>query len=142
MDPTVYGVNVDILAMKQLTGQFLTSLAPSGSGAAGAPANPNANPGLSQQGVMCMIPTWVYFGAQTGLVYYGFISGFNVTVTHWTQFMIPMRAVIDVSFSLLIPSAAQALGPGFANFSVLSQLIAGTSAANTTTGSTAGTAGR
>jgi len=133
MDPTVYGVNVDIMAMKQITGMFLNQLsAPSGA-ATGAPTS-NASPGLSQQGVMCMLPTWVYFGAKTGLVYYGYISSFTVTVTHWTQFMIPMRAVIDVGFNLLVPSADQKDGPTFTDWNTLAQLAIGTSAADSANG--------
>ncbi len=46
------------------------------------------------------------------LYYYGFISDWSVQVTQWTQFMIPMRCVINIDFTLL-PTTATASGtPG------------------------------
>jgi len=88
------GVNVDIRAMKQLTGQ-LSSLG------AGGGNMTTKNPVL-KQGPMFPCYTWLYFGNQTSdFFYYGYITDFNVTVTHWSQFMVPMRCAIDVDFSIL-----------------------------------------
>jgi hypothetical protein len=43
----------------------------------------------------------VYFGGVYGAFYYGYVDSFDVTFTHFTQFMVPMRAAVDVSFTLL-----------------------------------------
>lgn len=51
-----------------------------------------------------MLPcwTWLYFGDPTSnFFFFGFITSYDVTVTHWTQYMVPMRCAIDVSFQLL-----------------------------------------
>lgn len=142
VDPTVYGVNVDILAMKQITGQFFTSYQVNAANAGSASPQTTNNPGVTQQGVMSILPTWVYFGAATGMVYYGYVSDFTVTVTHWTQYMVPMRCVIDVDFALLLPPVSEPNGPSFTNWSVFEQLASGTAAAATTPASNAGKAGR
>lgn len=94
-DPATEGVGVDILAMKQFTGML--SNAPSGKG--------NANKGSPpiQQGPMMMVEAWVYFGSPTGIYYFGYITDWQVQVTHWTQYMVPMRCVINVDFMLMPP---------------------------------------
>lgn len=123
-DPTVYGVNVDILAFKQFTGQLLNQYSINGNVNTGNP-NPSAGgymPGISQQGVFTMIPSWVFFGPDTGVVYYGYISDFTVTITHWTKYMIPMRAIIDVDFALMMPPASEPDGPSFTDWMVLTEL--------------------
>lgn len=97
-DPHTEGVGVDILAMKQFTGMLVD--APSGKG--------NANKGSPpiQQGPMLLVESWVYFGSPTGLYYYGYITDWQVQVTHWTQYMVPMRCVINIDFQLLPPPKA------------------------------------
>lgn len=88
------GVNVDIRAMKQITGQL------SGLGASGGNKN-TVNPVL-QQGAMFPCYTWVYFGDQASdFFFYGYITDFSVQVSHWSQYMVPMRCEISVDFSIL-----------------------------------------
>lgn len=123
MDPTVFGVDVDILAFKQVTGQLLQQY--SLNGTLGGPI-PNAGgytPGLSQQGVMTMIPTWMFLGpTETGMSFYGYISDFTVTVTHFTQYMVPMRCVIDLDFALMMPPANEPQGPSFTDWMLLAEI--------------------
>lgn len=119
MDATVYGVDVDILAMKQITGQLATQYgaAPSGQSTKGYV------PGISEQGVMTMTPAWMFIGPiDTGLSYYGYVSDFTVTVTHFTQWMVPQRCIIDLDFALLIPPASEPGGPSFTDWMTLAEV--------------------
>ena len=68
-----------------------------------------------------MVPAYLYLGQRnTNLNYYGYISEWDVTYTHWTQWMVPMRCVIDISFTMLPPpppktkSTTGSTGAGFA----------------------------
>lgn len=45
-------------------------------------------------------PVWVNFGS-TLLSYYGIIQTLNVTFTHFTQKMIPVRAAVDIGLSVI-----------------------------------------
>jgi hypothetical protein len=103
-DPAVNGVGVDILALKQFTYQ----LAAANQSNAGA-QNGNASAGASIQGIMNFIPTWVYFGPPSGVYYYGFITDFAVQFTQFTQYMVPMRAVVNVDMTLLPPPAGESI---------------------------------
>jgi hypothetical protein len=94
-DPSVVGVDADVLAMKQLAGMFFFSASQRGT----------AQQQIAQ-GPMLMIPTYLNFGKlSSGETYYGYVSDFTVTYTHWTQNMVPIRCTIDVDFTLLIPPA-------------------------------------
>lgn len=124
------GCEVDVLAMKQFTGMFSqigsanvqsgdptsgnpflgsaaggsggTSTAISGLNAALNTANPNS--GAVLQGIMAYQPSYVFFGApQASICYYGVVSSWDVQYTHFAQNMVPMRCVIDVSYTLLPP---------------------------------------
>ena len=99
-DPTVAGVNVDILAMKQFTGMLAQANSSSASAATGGI---QAFSQFKDQGVMMVVYSWVYFGAPSGLRYYGYVADWSVQVTHWTQYMVPMRCVINIDFTLLPP---------------------------------------
>lgn len=119
MDASVYGVEVDILAFKQITGQM------AGATATAAGAGPGYSPGISQQGVMTIIPSWMFIGSSAGgggLSYYGYVSSVSVTVTHFTQWMIPQRCIIDVSFALLVPPTNEPGGPSFTDWMKLAEL--------------------
>jgi hypothetical protein len=97
-DPSVVGVLVDINAMGQFTGLDTGYY----SGTPGATSGTDAitASGLyGQQGVMQPIFSYVWFGLN--LWYYGYVSQWDVTITHWTQYMIPMRCVINVSFTMM-----------------------------------------
>lgn len=43
----------------------------------------------------------VYLFLGLRMVYYGWLTGINVTYTHWNQQMIPVRCSVDLSFELL-----------------------------------------
>ncbi len=103
-DPAANGVGVDILALKQFTYQ-LAAANQSNSGA----QNGNASAGASIQGIMNFVPAWVYFGPPSGVYYYGFITDFAVQFTQFTQYMVPMRAVVNVDFTLLPPPAGESI---------------------------------
>lgn len=118
MDATVYGVEVDIMAMKQITGQLEQA-----TGKSGVPTS--FSPGISEQGVMTMVPSWMFIGPADGtggLSYYGYVSDFSVTVTHFTQWMIPQRCIINLDFALLVPPATEPQGPSFTDWMKLAEL--------------------
>jgi hypothetical protein len=109
-----FGVELDILAMKQFTGMF-TDVYPGNNPLLDANGNPvpgnptNVNPtklnanGINQ-GIMQLALSYVYFAAPTnGLRYYGYCDSWDVSYTHFAQNMVPMRAVVDISFTLLPP---------------------------------------
>jgi hypothetical protein len=107
-NPQVVGCWADILQLQQYTGQNVDySPGTGGASLAGTGKKGGANTLAGHQGILQMIPGWVFFGAPTSLHYYGFVSGYNVTVTHWSQFMVPMRCAIDISFTLLPPPSQQ-----------------------------------
>jgi hypothetical protein len=103
-NPHANGVNVDILAMKQFTG-MLANL-PAGVGN-------SKNFAEHQQGAMLFVPVWVYLGLADGLDYFGFITDWEVQITHWTQYMVPMRCVINVDMTLLPSPPAGSTGKDF-----------------------------
>ena len=147
-NPAEAGVGVDILAMQQFTGMLDVT----DSGVGNAPATPGGVTGITGGRVqfpLFFIPSWVYFGASAAcLYYYGFVTDWSVQVTQWTQYMIPMRCVINVDFTLLPTPAVSGLaaGPGpTSNFWSASPLNTGqvetpgiAPAANNAGGGTAG----
>jgi len=92
-----YGVFVDIQAMMQFTGMLANNASTGSSGTVSGAAPP----AQTYSGIMQMIPCYVFFGDTAALSLYGYINEWDVTVTHWTQYMIPMRCVIDISFTCL-----------------------------------------
>lgn len=57
-----------------------------------------------QQGIMLMMPSYCYFGfgGEGGTSqYYGYVQNWDVQYTHYTSTMIPIRCVIDVTYTLL-----------------------------------------
>jgi hypothetical protein len=118
-DPTVIGVQADVYAFMQFTGvlasldnqQATQVLGSAGASGSSAPSTTG--------GIMMMIPSYVYFGnasqqyansgntaannaaVATQLAYFGFVSEWSVEYTHWTQNMVPIRAVISVTFTML-----------------------------------------
>src|SRR5581483_7972601 len=78
-------------------------------------AKSTVSPIASTQGPMMLIPIWLFFGNVTGgLSYYGYVSDWSVTYTHFSQYMVPMRCAVDIDFTLLMPpggaQAQQSLG--------------------------------
>lgn len=116
-DPGAAGVGVDIMAMQQITGMFVDN----DTGTGNATTSPVGSGGiLKPQNPTIIWPTWVYFGNNpNGLYYFGYVSDWEVQVTQWSQYMIPMRAVINVDFTLLPTTAVQSgqpAGPGLTNW--------------------------
>jgi len=112
-NPAVYGVLTDIYMMQQFTGMKVQYTTQSGTSTpttstsststtttTGAATNANPN---NYQGILQLVPMHVYFGDQTNLTYYGYITSWDVTITHWTQYMVPMRCVVDITMNLLPP---------------------------------------
>lgn len=111
-DPRVFGVEADIMQWREFTGMNVGFNFDKKASANAGSANPNS--GLSKwgnlagsTGVLQMVPSWAVFGYQNYPRYYGYISDWNVTYTHWTQFMVPMRAVVNITFNLLPPPGRQ-----------------------------------
>jgi len=114
------GVEADIRLMKQLTGMY--NQVYSGNNPYIDPSTgntvtntPNVNVGANpngtgiQQGVMQLTFVYAYFSYPGyGLEYYGYIDSWSVQYTHFNQRMLPLRAVVDVSLTLLPPPTAQA----------------------------------
>jgi len=118
-NPAMAGVGVDMLAMQQFTGQFVNEPSGAGNGTIGqttkVPAgNKSDQSNFALQGPIILIPSWVYFGPPVpGNFFYGYITDYEVQVTHWTQYMIPMRCVINIDFAMLPPPVTdQTSGPG------------------------------
>lgn len=87
----VQGVAVDIDAFRKYVG-----LLPGG----------GFNKG-KELSVMAPIPSFFGFGALNSVLYYGWMTGFNVQITHFTQGGIPMRAAIGVTATLTTIRAAK-----------------------------------
>jgi hypothetical protein len=132
-DPTVIGVQADIYQFMQFTGvnaalnkgQAAQAQNVGGNSASSSASSASGTAGLvTSGGIMMMIPSYVFFGnalAQidngagnvnlgalaSQLNYYGFISEWSPTYTHWTSNMVPIRASISVTFTMLpTPPAA------------------------------------
>lgn len=97
-NPSVVGVLADIIQFQQFTG-MMVGFSPGTASVSGAPDSSFAG----HQGIMQIVPSYVYFSDQFNLSFYGYISEWDVQVTHWTNFMVPMRCVINVSFTMLPP---------------------------------------
>jgi hypothetical protein len=117
-DPHLSGVMADINMFKKLTGMFdnnnlgTQNQGATHSGTSISSVVSKANPIPFFQGVMILLPLWVYFGNPLGAVYYGYIQEWDLTISHWSQFMVPMRCEIDVSMALLIPPPVSTYGAG------------------------------
>jgi hypothetical protein len=105
-DPMVYGVFADVLQLQFFTGMMLQGGHAKGSDFLQGSTNKGQTFNFkADQGFMMMVPSWVFFGSQANLNYFGYISAWDVTYTHFTQHMIPMRCVIDITFQMLPPPA-------------------------------------
>lgn len=106
-DPSIIGVQADVLAFYQFTGMLSTASLTT-SEAAAIPLGQMISPMLS-------IYSWVYFGTQNSasssvtnalpaqLAYYGYISSFSVEYTAFNQNMTPRQCEIDVTFTIMSP---------------------------------------
>lgn len=110
-NPSVFGVLADIYQIQQFTGM---TIANTPGGQLGHKLSTTSL--FGRQGILQLIPSYVYFGGQQNLAYYGYITEWDYQITHWTQYMIPMRAVVDISFTMLPPKGNLTTvtgGPGF-----------------------------
>jgi len=98
-----FGVRVDVEAFYNLMGinYFVDQSEVTGS----APSSINfTGPAKTTvQGPMQMVPTQLIFGNNSvgALQYFGYVSTFDVTYTHFTQQMVPVRCAINVNFTAL-----------------------------------------
>jgi hypothetical protein len=96
-NPAVVGVLADIYQMQQFTG-MTTSYTTNGK----ITHKLKTNSLQGRQGILQLIPSYVYFGAsKQSLGYYGYITEWDYQITHWTQYMVPMRAVVDITWNML-----------------------------------------
>lgn len=65
----------------------------------GGDADPQRMSQLTPTSVHLFAPMWAIFGPR--LKYYGALTNFNLTYTHFTQNMVPNRATLEVGFQLL-----------------------------------------
>jgi hypothetical protein len=96
-NPAVIGCLADIRQMQQFTGMTVGYSTDSGNTVANSKV-------AGHQGVLQLIPSYVFFGLKDqkrGLWFYGYVSEWDFTITHWTQYMVPMRCVIDITFTML-----------------------------------------
>jgi len=100
-NPAVIGCLADIRQMQQFTGMNVGYWTTN----TGDQGNISAD-FYKQQGIMQPAFSYVFFGGgqnsyKNSLWYYGYVSEWDVTITHWTQFMVPMRCVINIDFTLM-----------------------------------------
>jgi hypothetical protein len=107
-NPQVVGCWADVLQLQEFTGMNVDySVGTGGVTQAGTGGSGGPNTLAGHQGIMMLIPAWVFFGGPKNLHYYGYVSSWDVTYTHFTQYMVPMRAAVDISFTLLPPTGKQ-----------------------------------
>jgi hypothetical protein len=100
-----YGCRADVEAFYNLCG--INELIPQTSTQVTVVAPPEVNTGRATnvvQGPMIWVPAYVYFGgtnSRGALNYYGAVSAFNVTWSHFTTEMIPARCEVDVTLTLM-----------------------------------------
>lgn len=96
---SVYGVLADLYQMQQFTGMTV------GYTPGGQVSHTLSSTSLSgRQGIFQLIPSYVYFGGgKNSLAFYGYVSDWDYTITHWTQFMVPMRVIVDITWTMLPP---------------------------------------
>lgn len=101
-DPTVVGCWADIMQLMRFVGMYNTGQ--SSPNAASVLGSNFASGGAqsTSQGFMFQVPCWTYFGPQNkALQVYGYVSAWDYTVTHWSQYMVPMRCSIDITITPL-----------------------------------------
>lgn len=135
-DARVVGVQADIWQLMYLTGMFQTgqqiNADNSGTSQVGTilqgTYGDSSGAFSTTAGFMEMVPCWLNLNPSSGVTqYYGYISYWDYTITHFTQYMIPMRCSIDITMTLLPQPALSnglpySLGSGGANASYVQQL--------------------
>lgn len=122
---TGLGCEADMIALKQFTGMYVDATN-TGKNTGVVQGNGKDNPAQwnspINQGIMQICPSYVYFakvndrstGNAYGLKYYGYIDSWSVDYTHFSQYMIPMRCAVTISFTLIPPPQANTTGSGSA----------------------------
>ncbi|MGH3247889.1 MAG: hypothetical protein ACRDOI_17040 [Trebonia sp.] len=124
-DPSIIGVQADIYQFMQFTGVTASLDAADATAVLGGPGAIGPGASSNTGGIMMMLTSYVYFGNASGqasgklagqgsipaatqyasvgtqLAFYGFISEWSVEYTHFTVNMIPIRAAVSVSFTML-----------------------------------------
>lgn len=103
-DAGKYGVLVDVNAFYNLLNiNQLDTTTPNKQQSGGSVVFSPTAYGFVVQGTMAAVPVDLYFGYKAGgaLKYFGFITGFDVTYTHFTQKMVAQRCSIGVSFQIM-----------------------------------------
>jgi hypothetical protein len=122
-DVQIIGVDVDVRAMRQFTGMYATNYTDNAAQGGTSPTGVFSGSGSTlsgvagslSQGIMQMVPSYLYFSTPTqGVMYYGYVDSWDVIYTHFTSLMIPMRCEVDVSFTFLPPPAKPASSAGAA----------------------------
>lgn len=101
-DPRVVGCWADILQLQWFTGMWysasgVTNIDPATGGV--------ISNGINQYGPyippnpMILQLCWAFFGTAVGS-FYGAITEWDYTITHYNQFMVPMRCVIDINMMM------------------------------------------
>lgn len=102
-DAGTYGVYADVNAFYNLLGINQLNIQSPVSLGGGNPFASTQKYALVVQGPMSQIAVDLYFGYKSpgALKYFGFVSAFDITYTHFTQKMIPQRCAINVAFTIL-----------------------------------------
>lgn len=112
-DSGKYGVRADVEALYNLVGINTGASTASITGGVVSPTGGSQSSNVTVQGTMTVAPCHLYFGAtnQWSLNYFGFISSFNVTWTHFTSAMVPQRCAIDIQFTVLPTTTSSLVAP-------------------------------
>jgi hypothetical protein len=112
-DAGKYGVRTDVEALYNLVGINYGSPTSAITGGVVSPTGGAQASNVTVQGTMTVAPCHLYFGAtnQWSLNYYGFISSFNVTWTHFTFAMVPQRCAVDIQFTVLPTTTSSLVAP-------------------------------
>lgn len=103
-DVQKYGVEVDVIAMKQIVGMTTDLQGATPQAAAGGNTTTSTFVLSGSKDIMRFVRVFVNVGGPTSLSYYGYIQNWDVTYTHWNQWMVPSRCVINVNM-MLMPSS-------------------------------------
>lgn len=98
-----YGVMADVNAFyNMLNINQQTTVTPKQATGGSVPFT-SASYGVVTQGTMGAVPVDLYFGykAPGALKYFGFITQFDITYTHFSQKMVPMRCAINIGFQVM-----------------------------------------
>lgn len=108
--PGTYGVRSDVEAFYNLLGINIPQVQTNTQTQAKPPAINPAKITNTVQGPMQFVPANLYFGANSkgALSYFGYVSGMDVTYTHFIANMVPSRCAIDISFTVLSQIAGSA----------------------------------